>query len=159
MNENNSEIPYKRTRPSWDIYFMNIAELAKTRSSCIRRQVGAVLVNDKHQIISTGYNGVPRRFPHCNEGSPCMDTIPKSGTDLEKCRAVHAEQNALLQCPDVEKIETCYTTTSPCITCIKLLLNTACRRIVFSEEYPHAEARELWLSNPQNEWLQLPKYL
>jgi dCMP deaminase len=60
--------------------------------------------------------------------------------------ATHAEQNALLQCRDVEQIDTCYTTASPCITCVKLLMNTGCRSIVFAEEYPHPEAMDLWLS-------------
>lgn len=62
------------------------------------------------------------------------------------CEATHAEQNALLQCHDTDRIAVCYTTTSPCIQCVKLLANTNCRRIVFLDEYPHEHAKRLWLS-------------
>jgi dCMP deaminase len=108
-------------------------------------------------ILSTGYNGVAAGLPHCNEElKDAYDNIPyhphacpgstsPSGTDLDACEAIHAEQNALLRCKDVTMIDTCYITVSPCITCVKLLMNTNCLRIVFEKEYPHPQAKVLWL--------------
>lgn len=78
-------------------------------------------------------------YPHVCEGATAS-----SGTNLDGCQAIHAEQNALLQCKNIYEIDTCYVTTSPCMTCVKLLLNTSCQRIIFVEEYPHTEARKLW---------------
>lgn len=80
-------------------------------------------------------------YPHA-----CAGAKAPSGTQLDACQAIHAEQNALLQCRDVYHIHTCYVTTSPCVTCTKLLLNTSCERIVFLDEYPHADAAALWCS-------------
>ena len=123
------------------------------RSTCLRRHVGCVLLDKYGYVISTGYNGVAAGLPHCNEELQAFGTFPHacggahsaSGTDLDSCEAIHAEQNALLQCRDPHLIDTCYTTTSPCITCVKLLMNTSCGRIVFSEEYPQPQAKALWL--------------
>ena len=79
-------------------------------------------------------------YPH-----ECADSASLSGLNLDACEAVHGEQNALLQCRDVFAIDTAYVTTSPCLTCVKLLLNTSCQRIIFAEPYAHdAPARELW---------------
>ncbi len=151
-NESSTPIP----RESRDIYFARIALLVATRATCARRSVGCVLTSERGHVLATGYNGVPRGFRHCTE-HPCGGHLGRSGGDLDKCLATHAEQNALLQCPDVEKIAVCYTTTSPCIHCVKLLLNTGCRRIVFIEEYPHNESKELWLSaHPEaGSWLKV----
>lgn len=80
-------------------------------------------------------------YPHS-----CAGAQSPSGTNLDGCQAIHAEQNALLQCKDIYDIHTCYTTASPCVTCVKLLMNTSCQRIVFAEEYPQPAAKELWLS-------------
>lgn len=91
----------------------------------------------------------PRNYPHA-----CTGAFSQSGTNLDGCEAIHAEQNALLQCKDVREIHTCYCTASPCITCVKLLLNTGCQRVVFLEEYPHPAAGELWLRSGR-EWIQV----
>ena len=85
-------------RPSWNEYFMGIAELTAQRSTCIRRQVGAVIVQDRH-MVATGYNGAPRGIPHCEELGGCLRqklNIP-SGERHELCRALHAEQNAIIR--------------------------------------------------------------
>lgn len=74
--------------------------------------------------------------------------------NLDGCQAIHAEQNALLQCRDVYAIHTAYVTASPCMTCVKLLLNTSCERIVYVEEYPHSAARDLWTGAGRS-WEQL----
>lgn len=117
-------------RPSIDKYFMDMAKLVAQRSTCLRRQVGCILVNSKNQVLSTGYNGAPKGLKHCT-ALPCV----RMEKGLEYCRATHAEQNALLQCKDVDDVHTCYVTTSPCVTCVKMLMNTSCEKIVFLEEY------------------------
>lgn len=137
-----------------DEYFMRIALLASERGTCLRRKVGCVLVNNLNHIIATGYNGVPRSVKHCYD-SPCESAFARSGEGLDKCMAVHAEQNALLQCHDVNSISTCYVTASPCITCTKLLMNTSCVRIVFLDEYPHGDARALWEDKGGRFWQKL----
>lgn len=140
-------------RPSKDEYFMQMAHLVATRGTCLRRQVGCVLVNARGHVLATGYNGVPAGVQHCNTHDPYFDTgfphacagaTAASGTCLDACMAVHAEQNALLQCRDVWDIDTVYVTASPCITCTKLLLNTGAARVVFSSAYPSAESQALW---------------
>lgn len=131
-------------RPSIDEYFINMVKLVASRSTCYRRNVGAIFVNNRNHIIATGYNGVPSGFPHCNEIHKCEGALAKSGEKLDSCNAIHAEQNALLQCSNVYEIESAYLTTSPCMTCVKLLLNTSCKRIVFIEEYPHNDSKDLW---------------
>lgn len=133
------------SRESRDSYFLRIASVVASRGTCRRRRVGAILVDSRRHIIATGYNGTPAGFPHCLDHE-CPGARSVSGTHLDGCFAIHAEANALLQCSDVSRIDTCYSTASPCISCTKLLLNTGCRRICFLEEYPHPEAKQLWLS-------------
>ena len=109
------------------------------------------------ELAAVDYMGSPLRTkaPKAFDGQPIFKVVPwyqhackgstsPSGTNLDACHAIHAEQNALLQCKDVDSIDTCYTTVSPCITCLKMLLNTSCRRLVFSEQYAQAEHLELW---------------
>lgn len=180
-------------RPSKDRTFLEIASALAKRGTCIRKQVGCVLVDELGQILSTGYNGVARGLPHCNEkakfdikdecttcseatlskkglllktcgASACPGWYPNpklvpegaqreigrwvsyyphkcagaehdSGQGLDICEAIHAEQNALLQCADVQKIHTVYVTVSPCRHCMKLIMNTSTKRVVFLSEY------------------------
>lgn len=125
---------------------MDIALVTRRRATCARRQVGCVLLNERGHILATGYNGVAAGQPHCTDQN-CPGAGLPSGQGLESCQAIHAEQNALLQCPDVYKIHTAIVTTAPCVTCTKLLLNTSCQRIVYFEDYPQAEAaKKLWVS-------------
>lgn len=131
-------------RPTKDEYFLSIARLVSTRGTCKRRQVGCVLVNKRGHVLATGYNGVAMGQPHCLD-KPCAGADCISGTGLELCEAIHAEQNALLQCRDVWEIETIYCTIAPCVTCVKLLLNTGCERIVFADDYAHSnKSQSLW---------------
>lgn len=149
MTNQNTEIPYKRTRPSWDEYFMNIAEIAKTRSNCIRRQVGAVLVNEKHQIISTGYNGVPRGIVHCTKDT-CTKLYEESGEKNEICPAVHAELNAILQAATAgisSEGTTLYSTTRPCGNCTMAIINAGIKRVVYIEDYTDPILRSGWLDS------------
>jgi dCMP deaminase len=129
-------------RASLDEAMMNVAAAMAARSTCVRRDVGCVLVNKRGHILSTGYNGVPAGQHHCKD-TACPGSVSLSGTNLDNCYAVHAEQNALLQCHDVYDIDTCYVTCAPCITCTKLLMNTSCKRIVYIEDYPHENAKAL----------------
>lgn len=127
-------------RPSWDEYFMEVAELAAKRSTCLRRNVGAVIVLDK-RIIATGYNGAPRGIMHCEERGGCLREkmgIP-SGERHELCMALHAEQNAIIQSASMgQGIEgsTIYVTHQPCVICAKMIINAGIKRIVVREGYP-----------------------
>jgi dCMP deaminase len=133
-------------RPSWDEYFIELASVVSKRSTCLRRQVGAVLVRDK-RILSTGYNGAPTGLSHCDEVG-CLreaENVP-SGQRQEICRALHAEQNALVQAArhgiNVEG-STIYVTLEPCVLCSKMLINAGVERIVFVEPYPDPFGREM----------------
>lgn len=134
-------------RPSWDEYFMEMAALTAKRSTCMRRQVGAVIVKDKH-IIATGYNGAPRGIAHCEERGGCLRqkmNIP-SGERHELCMALHAEQNAIIQAATLgQSIEgaTIYVTHQPCVICAKMLINAGMNRIVVREGYPDNLAVEM----------------
>jgi len=118
-------------RPSWDEYFLNIAEVVSTRSTCPRRAVGAVLVRSR-QILSTGYNGAPRGMAHCTEKGCLM-------RDGHCVRASHAEMNAIAQAAlhgvRVEKA-TLYCTDKPCLICTKILINSGIKKIVYVRDYP-----------------------
>lgn len=126
-------------RPSWDEYFMEIVELIKTRSTCMRRKVGAVIVKDK-RILTTGYNGAPTGCLHCEEvGCLRNELNVPSGERHELCRASHAEQNAIVQAA-MHGISinnsTLYVTIQPCVICTKLAINAGVKRIVYKGEYP-----------------------
>ena len=145
-----SEDVLSMERPSWDSYFIQIAEIVKTRSTCIRRQVGAVLVNDKRQIVSTGYNGVPRGIKHCTKES-CTKLLEESGEKNELCPAVHAELNAILQAATAgfsPEGTTLYTTTRPCSGCTMAIINVGIKRVVFVEDYTDPILRSGWLDTP-----------
>ena len=128
------------SRPSWDEYFMGMAELTAQRSTCLRRQVGAVIVREKH-IIATGYNGAPRGLPHCAERGGCYRekmNVP-SGERHELCMALHAEQNAIIQAAAFGNgIEdgVIYITHQPCAICAKMIINAGIRRILVKSGYP-----------------------
>lgn len=137
----------QQKRPGWDAHFMAIAKLCSEMSTCSRRSVGCVLVSDQRVILSTGFNGPPRGFYHCTD-VPCPGANSKSGTNLDACEAIHAEANALLHCSRLDQAKVCYTTTSPCLSCVKLLIATNISQIIFLEEYPHPEAAERWTRMP-----------
>ena len=134
-------------RISWDEYFMRFAELAATRTTCLRRSVGAVIVKNKH-ILATGYNGAPKKVPHCKDLGGCLReklNVP-SGERHELCRALHAEQNAIIQCAmSGQNIEgaTIYITHQPCIICSKMIINAGVKRIVVREGYPDNLAKQI----------------
>ena len=124
-----------------DKYFLSIAHLVAQRSTCRRRRVGCVLVDMRNHIVATGYNGVPSGFKHCLD-VPCEGASAPSGTDLDKCLAVHAEVNAFLQLTS-DDILTAYVSTTPCFTCAKMICNSNVARIVATEWYPHTAVKEM----------------
>jgi len=134
------------SRPSWDEYFLSIAREVSRRSTCKRRQVGAILVKDK-RILTTGYNGAPRGLEHCEVTGCLRETLGLSpGERVELCRGLHAEMNALLQ-GAIHGVRvdgaTLYTTDSPCVSCAKMLINCGIKRIVSSADYPDPLAKEM----------------
>jgi dCMP deaminase len=141
------QTPVDFKRPDWDEYFMNIAKEIATRSNCIKRKIGAVIVREK-RIISTGYNGTPRRVRNCNEGG-CLrcNSFAKEGTKLDECRCSHAEENAIVQAAYhgiSTKDSDIYTTYSPCLTCSKMIINAGIKRVIYNYDYPLGkEALEL----------------
>lgn len=134
------------SRPSWDAYFMSIAHLVARRSTCLRRKVGAVLVRD-HRILATGYNGAPSGLRHCLEVG-CLREQMKvpSGQRHELCRALHAEQNVLIQAAyhGVSVAgSTLYCTNLPCIICTKMLINAGVVSIRYADGYPDELSRDM----------------
>ena len=144
-------------RPDVDEYFLTMGILASKRSTCIRRHVGCILTDINNNVLATGYNGVYRGAEHCLD-NPCPGAWEESGKDMDKCYAIHAEQNALLQCKDLNQTLTCYSTTAPCVTCTKLLLNTQITRIVFFESYPHCGASKILWESKGGKWVHLETY-
>lgn len=134
------------TRPSWDEYFMDITRQVATRSTCLRRAVGAILVRDK-RIIATGYNGGPTGLRHCLDIGCLREQLGiPSGQQHELCRGIHAEQNAIIQAARYGVSidgSTLYCTTQPCTQCTKMLINAGIREIVYAEGYPDELAQEL----------------
>jgi dCMP deaminase len=117
-----------------DNYFFDMLALVAARSTCPRRAVGAILVDGRHRVLSTGYNGVPSRFPHCTE-TPCAGIGDRPG-DTRFCMAVHAEQNAIINCVDISAVVTAYISVTPCFVCAKMLCNLPnLQRIVCEDFY------------------------
>ncbi|MGI6112980.1 MAG: deoxycytidylate deaminase [Mahellales bacterium] len=133
-------------RPSWDEYFMEMVDIVKKRSTCLRRQVGAIIVKDK-RMLASGYNGAPTGMKHCGEIG-CMRKklgVP-SGQRHELCRALHAEQNAIIQAAVSGvsiKGATIYITHSPCVLCAKMIINAGIERVVIKGDYPDELAMDM----------------
>ena len=125
---------------------MDIARLVASRSSCLRRQVGAILVKDKN-ILATGYNGTPSGIAHCSETGCLRDKLGvPSGERHELCRGLHAEQNAIIQAAKHGVNiagATLFCTFSPCIICAKMLINAGVKKIIYVEGYPDNLANEM----------------
>lgn len=127
-------------RPNWQTYFLEMASLAATRSTCLRRRVGAVLVRD-NIVLATGYNGAPRGTAHCEDIGGCLReklNIP-SGQRHEICRAVHAEQNAIIQAARYGVAidgASLYCTHQPCSLCAKMIINSGIGSVFYLEGYP-----------------------
>jgi dCMP deaminase len=124
----------RTNRPTARDYFLGLLDAAASRSTCRRRAVAAILVDKDNHVLSIGYNGVPRRLPHCLS-HPCPGAEDPSGNSV-RCEAVHAEVNAVLQCARVDLIHTAYVSCTPCFNCAKMLANIEnLQRIICLEEY------------------------
>ncbi|MDH7482955.1 MAG: cytidine/deoxycytidylate deaminase family protein [Armatimonadota bacterium] len=135
-----------RTRPDWDKYFLEIAQVVAKRSTCLRRQIGAVIVRDR-RILATGYNGAPSGLAHCLDIGCLRDKMGiASGTRTELCRALHSEMNAIIQAAQhgvSTKGATLYCTHQPCSVCARMLVNAGIARIVYIGDYPDPFAMEI----------------
>jgi dCMP deaminase len=129
-------------RPGWDDYFMNIARMVASRSNCVKRKVGAVIVRDR-RIVSTGYNGTPRGVRNCNEGGcPRCNAFAQEGTRLDECLCSHGEENAIVQAAYhgmSVRGGSIYTTFSPCLICTKMIINAGIEEVIYNAEYPLAD--------------------
>ena len=126
-------------RPSWDEYFIEITRQVATRSTCLRRHVGAIIVRDR-RILATGYNGAPSGLAHCDQTGCLRENLGiPSGQRQEICRGLHAEQNAIIQAA-LHGVpiagSTIYVTTQPCITCAKMIINSGIVRVICENRYP-----------------------
>ncbi len=130
-------------RPDWDEYFMNIAEVAASRSNCVKRKVGAVITIDR-RLVATGYNGTPRGVRNCNEGGcPRCNAFGQSGAGLDTCLCSHAEENAIVQSAYhgvPVRGGTIYTTMSPCLQCTKMIINAGIVAVIYNGDYPLGES-------------------
>lgn len=125
------------SRINWEEYFIEITKLVAQRSSCLSRQVGAILVKEK-RILATGYNGSPSKIENCIERGGCLREGSVSGQNLNTCMAVHAEMNAILQCAKMGvccEDATLYVTTYPCVNCMKAIIQSGIRKVVYIESY------------------------
>ncbi len=126
-------------RPDKVTYFMKITEMVASRSTCLRRQVGCILVDSDKNIKSTGYNGVVSGAPHCET---CNRELTASGSELWECPVIHAEINAISRYEGRRKdITEIYVTCLPCYHCAKVIANTFpnLERLYFRDDYPHSE--------------------
>lgn len=122
---------------------MAVAEAYAELATCPRRKVGVMIADVKGRPLSVGYNGTAAGRPHCID-NPCPGAKFSSGQGLDKCEAIHAEQNAILYLRDPDRAHTIFLTTFPCNSCIKLLLGTSIQEIVYRDGYPHSEAASWW---------------
>ena len=128
-----------RERPSWDEYFMSIARAVASRSNCVKRKVGSVIIADR-RIISTGYNGTPRGIRNCNEGGcPRCSGAAEAGARLDECLCSHGEENAITQAAYhgvSVRGGMIYTTFCPCLMCTKMIINAGIVEVVYESAFP-----------------------
>ena len=134
-------------RPDWDTYFMEIATVVARRSTCLRAQVGAIVVKDR-RVLTTGYNGAPAGLAHCAQAGCVRQKLGiPSGQRHELCRGLHAEQNAIIQAA-VHGVSikdgTMYSTAYPCSLCAKMIINAGIKRVVYQNDYPDVLAKQVF---------------
>lgn len=121
-------------RPEIPDYFLQMLKLVASRGTCLRRKVACIITDKKNHVLSTGYNGVPSTFLHCTKQNPCPGAEDEPGNSV-RCLAVHAEQNALIQCIDLSRAYFMYCSCTPCFTCAKMVANTSIKMVVCQEVY------------------------
>lgn len=139
-------------KPTWHEYFMSMVDLVATRSTCLRRQVGAILVKD-NRVITTGYNGPPAGIKECTQET-CIRTVQNipSGERLDLCIAVHAEQNSIIQAAYIGvsvKDSWMYTGLLPCLQCTKMILNAGISNIVVRNPVYEGISLQLYKQRPE----------
>lgn len=156
-------VPTPIARPTQDEWLMGIAIAAAKGATCPRRSVGCVLADAAGAVIAVACNGVATDTEPCDRKSwTCAGADAPSGTGLELCEAIHAEQRALIQVNSRVEIRYCYTTTSPCMHCAKMLKEAGILSIIFAEEYVHPQVKEYWLRDNEVlgfkafRWIHLP---
>jgi dCMP deaminase len=120
---------------------LTLLEHVASRSTCARRKVGAIIIDEDHHVLSMGYNGVPKGMTHCTE-KPCPGAHDLPGNTW-RCWAVHAEMNAILQCHDLRHAHTLYTSCAPCFQCAKVIANTHIARVVSLTDYADYMGRDI----------------
>jgi dCMP deaminase len=167
-------------RPTRDQSWCAILQELRKKSTCLRRQTAALVVDVHNRLLSTGFNGVAPGFPHCSEGFPCYpDAGPNSrvsgdaGNETTRCQAGHAENNSLIWLPDPRLAYAMYATNLPCFSCAKAVLQTAIEYVCVIEDYPDhrgldlllqkngMEVRigdELWRRSPGGGYLRTPMH-
>ncbi|TXH51689.1 MAG: hypothetical protein E6Q97_18045 [Desulfurellales bacterium] len=141
-------------RPSRHRTMLDLAQVLSRRATCPKLSVGCVLTDIKGRIVGTGYNGVPQGLPHCTD-CDCGGAKAPPGSDT--CIAVHAEQNAIMRCTDVDVVHAVYVTHAPCLRCTKMLLNTGAQNIYYScEEISEPNAQTLWQNTRGRVWIHYP---
>lgn len=140
-------VPDISPRPSWNAYFMGIADLVAGRATCIRRKVGAVLVKER-RILCSGYNGAPAGVAHCRETGCLREQLAvPSGVKHELCRGVHAEQNVIIQAAFhgvAVAGATLYCTNQPCSICAKMLINAGIKEVYYRDGYDDPLALDMF---------------
>lgn len=131
------------SRPSKKDYFLAILKLVAARSTCARRAVGAIITDQDGHILATGYNGTPKNFDHCIS-HPCRGAGDKPG-DTSACMAIHAEQNALLQCSALYRAHTLYCSCLPCFVCSKMIANTEIKVVICEQDYADKTGQDVLL--------------
>ncbi|MEB3233772.1 MAG: dCMP deaminase family protein [Leptolyngbyaceae bacterium] len=135
-----------RSRPSWDEYFLILAKLAAIRSTCIARQVGAVIVKDR-QVLATGYNGPPSGLAHCTDQGYCYpDLADCEQSDAKPSRAIHAEANAIAQAARhgiPTENASIYVTLEPCLSCLKLIISAGISQVYYETSFRKTENQPL----------------
>ena len=131
-------------RPTFDTYFMRLAELASSRSNCMKRGNGAIITKDQ-RVVSTGYNGTPFSLTNCNEGGcqRCNDNV-QQGIDLDKCICMHAEESAVMEAGRPRCLGgTIYTTSFPCQLCAKMIIQAGIVRICYNKNFDSTISKEM----------------
>jgi dCMP deaminase len=128
-------------RPTWDEYFIRIAELTSERSNCIKRKVGCIIVKE-NRILSLGYNGTPSKMKNCYEGGckRCFEQFHTneniSGKNLDLCMCLHAEENAMLFLSKSDLVDSVlYVTLIPCISCVKKIIQCGIKKVIYLQDY------------------------
>lgn len=142
---------FETERPSWDSYWSFIAHAVSLRGACARRKVGVLFVSKDNTLLSTGYNGRMSGHVNCLD-IPCDGVGTFVGRKMTTCEATHAEINARDRCTRLDEVETIYITATPCEHCVRVLLKTPAKRIVFSDEHADSSTSKALWTNAGRIW-------